>query len=124
MIEASKEVGGATLQELQQQREQITEIEKEVDQMDNNLIRAEKLISNFAKRMATDRIIQMFTAVNIVIMLSLILYVVISGNSLTPGGGSSSSTAGPTVSQSLSFRPTFLPTVTHTTTPTTTDTII
>ncbi len=110
MIEASKEVGTATIEQLRTQRDQIIEIEKEVDAMDSNLVRAEKLIMNFTRRMATDRIIQMFTAVNIVVLLGLILYVVISGRSLSAKTASSGNAVGP----GGSFRPTFRPTVSPT----------
>lgn len=105
MIEASKELGTATVQQLIEQKDQIKSIEQDIDAMDSNLVRAEKLVGNFARRMATDRIIQLFAAVNIVVLLGLILYVAGSGNSLTPssgGGGGSSGTDGTAV-------PTYLP---------------
>lgn len=91
MIEASKEIGGATIAQLKEQHQQILEIENDVDVLDSNIVRAEKLVLNFSRRMATDRIIQMFAAVNFVIMLGLILYVAISGKSLTPPRSSSKS---------------------------------
>ena len=78
MIEASKEVGAATIEELRRQRDQMIDIEKEVDQIDTNLIRAGRLITNFSRRMATDRIIQGFSCINILVLLGLILYVAIT----------------------------------------------
>ena len=83
MIEASKQVGADTIEELRRQRDQIKDIEKEVDNIDSNLRRAEKLVFEFSRRLATDKIIQGFAALNIVVMLGLILYVAISGKSLT-----------------------------------------
>ena len=83
MIEASKEVGSATIEELRRQRDQMIDIEKEVDQIDTNLIRAGRLITNFSRRMATDKIIQGFSCINILVLLGLILYVAITKKSLT-----------------------------------------
>ncbi|RYY83308.1 hypothetical protein EON63_11520 [archaeon] len=51
----------------------------QVDNIASNLVRAEMLVRNFTRRMASDRIIQAFFAINIVVMLSLVLYVAISG---------------------------------------------
>ena len=113
MIQASKEIGTATVEQLQQQKEQIRTIEQDIDAMDSNLVRAEKLVGNFARRMATDRLIQMFAAVNIVVLLGLILYVAGSGNSLSPSRGNPSGPAAPvpsfrpTTSPSFSFSPAF-----------------
>lgn len=100
MIEASKEVGTATLETLRGQREQITEISNEVDKLDDKLGHASKLVMNFGRRMATDRLIQMFAALNIVIMLALILYVVVSGKSLAPSTSSSGGSSSAAVSSS------------------------
>ena len=61
MIEQSKEVGATTLEVLQRQREQIVDIDTEVTGIGSNLKKAEKLINNFAKRLATDRLIQVHT---------------------------------------------------------------
>jgi len=83
MIEASKDVGEQTLEELRRQKDQIKNIEAEVQVIDSNLQRAEKLIVNFGRRMATDKLIQGFATLNIMIMLGLILYVAISGKSLS-----------------------------------------
>jgi hypothetical protein len=112
-IEESKLVGAATIETLRGQREQIVDIENEIDVIDSNLVRAEKLIGNFARRMATDRIIQAFTAINVVVMLGLVLYVSISGKSLTASSsGSSGGGSGPgAVTFAPSLRPSFQPTL-------------
>lgn len=112
MVEASKEVGQATLETLRGQKDQIVDITNEVDKIDSSLERAEKLIMNFTRRMATDRIIQLFTAVNIVVMLGLILYVAVSGNSLTisKSGKASTSLFGPSPSRMPTAVPTLMPT--------------
>jgi len=93
MIEASKEVGSATIEELRRQRDQMIDIEKEVDQIDTNLIRAGRLITNFSRRMATDRIIQGFSCINILVMLGLILYVAITKKSLSANSDSNGTNA-------------------------------
>jgi hypothetical protein len=109
MIQASKEVGTATVEQLKGQREQIIEIEREVDQMDSNLVRAEKLVFNFTRRMATDRIIQVFATINVVVLLGLILYVAGSGRSLSNIGKTGGS-SGPDVSSAPTRTPTRTPT--------------
>jgi hypothetical protein len=108
LIEASKEVGAATIDELRRQRDQIKDIEAEVDIIDSNLKRAERLLFNFSRRMATDRIIQAFTAINIGVMLALILYISITGKSLTISTASSTS-SGPSASNQPSSQPTRFP---------------
>lgn len=106
LIEDSKEVGTSTLEELARQREQIRDIDQEVTNIDSKLVRAEKMVINFSRRIASDRLIQICSAVNIVIMLALILYVVISGKKLNNLGNSGSGggpvdTLPPTQSPSL-----------------------
>jgi hypothetical protein len=105
MIEASKDVGEQTLEELRRQKEQIKNIEAEVQVIDSNLQRAEKLILNFGRRMATDKLIQGFATVNILIMLGLILYVAISGKSLSASTGTTSY-VGPNLSSAPTPSPT------------------
>eukprot|EP01038_Epipyxis_sp_PR26KG_P016837 gene16837-23060_t len=111
MIEASKEVGQATLEQLSTQREQIKDIEADVDTLASSLDRASKLVTNFTRRMATDRIIQCFAALNIVIMLGLILYVAISGKSLSASSNSGKNSAGPSLPQNPTTHPTFAPSI-------------
>lgn len=82
MIAASKEVGVATLEELQRQREVIQNIEKETDRMDDNLARAEALMKQFGKRMASDKFIQCFAVLNCLLLCGVVLYAVLKG-----GGG-------------------------------------
>lgn len=95
LIEDSKEVGTSTLEELARQRDQIRDIDQEVTNIDSKLVRAEKMVINFTRRLASDRLIQICSAVNIVIMLALILYVVITGKKLNNLGNSGSGGGGP-----------------------------
>lgn len=87
MIEATKQVGNATLEELHRQRAQINDITEEVLLIDDNLTRAEKLVRTFGRRMMTDKVIQCFALLNLIALLVLIIYVSVSGKSLTDDGG-------------------------------------
>mmetsp|Transcript_30370 Transcript_30370/g.63486 ORF Transcript_30370/g.63486 Transcript_30370/m.63486 type:complete len:262 (+) Transcript_30370:150-935(+) len=77
MVAASKEVGEATMGELLRQREQIRTIDDEAMRIEDNLNRADKLIKTFGKRMATDRFIQCFACVNIMLLAGVVLYSVL-----------------------------------------------
>ncbi|EQC37995.1 hypothetical protein SDRG_04425 [Saprolegnia diclina VS20] len=61
MVEASKDVALATGEVLREQRNQINAITEEVMRMDDGLVRANKLLRTFGRRMATDRVILVFT---------------------------------------------------------------
>ena len=94
LVEASHEIGTATLEVLVTQREQINDVSNEIDAIDNNLTRAEKLITAFGKRMATDRILQFFTAVNVILIIAVVAYAAthkkkLEGGSSGDGGGDS-----------------------------------
>lgn len=86
MIAQSKEVGVSTLEELNRQRGVIDNINKETDRMDDNLARAEILLKQFGKRMASDHMIQCFAVVNCLLLLGVVLYAVLKGGSLTGDG--------------------------------------
>lgn len=85
MIAESKEVGAATLEELHRQREVISNIEKETDRIDDNLARAEALLKQFGKRMASDSFIQCFALINCILLLAVILYAIIKKGGLAGG---------------------------------------
>lgn len=76
MIAASKEVGMATLEELERQRDVLSNIETEIDRVDDNLARAEALMKQFGKRMASDKFIQCFAVLNCLLLLAVIIYFV------------------------------------------------
>lgn len=78
MIEQSRDVGQATLEELQRQREQIDEIDDTVKGIENNLSRADALIRTFGKRMATDKCIQVFTMLNVVMVVIIVVYAIVT----------------------------------------------
>ena len=52
MIAESKQTGMMTLEELERQREQIVNVDNNVNRLNDNLNRADKLIKTFGKRMA------------------------------------------------------------------------
>mmetsp|Transcript_19208 Transcript_19208/g.40048 ORF Transcript_19208/g.40048 Transcript_19208/m.40048 type:complete len:91 (-) Transcript_19208:86-358(-) len=60
------------------QRDQIKDITEEVMQIEDNLSRADKLIKTFGRRMATDKFIQCFTCVNVLLLVGVIVYAVVS----------------------------------------------
>lgn len=109
MIQESEEIGTATLEQLQAQHDQMKDIEKEVDNLDTNIKRAESLILNFTKRMASDRIIQFFAALNICIIIALIVYAAVTGNTLQEMSKTGGKSGGVPPSSSTST-PTFAPT--------------
>lgn len=76
MIAASKEVGVSTLEELQRQREVIQNIDREADRMDDNLARAEALLKQFGKRMASDKFIQCFAVVNCLLLIGVVIFAI------------------------------------------------
>lgn len=81
MVAASKEVGEATMDELLRQREQIRNIDNEAMRIEDNLVRADKLIKTFGKRMATDKLIQCFAAVNILMLVGVVVYSILKKGS-------------------------------------------
>lgn len=85
LIAASKEVGMSTLEELERQRDVLSNIEKEVDRVDDNLARAEALMKQFGKRMAGDKFIQCFGVLNCLLLLGVIIYAIVKGGGLSGG---------------------------------------
>ena len=76
LVAESKEVGVSTLAELNRQREVIERIDFEADRINDNLNRAEKLVKQFGKRMASDKFIQCFAVINVLLLVGVILYAV------------------------------------------------
>lgn len=76
MVAESKEVGVSTLAELHRQREVIERIDFEADRINDNLNRAEQLVKQFGKRMASDKFIQCFAVINVLMLVGVILYAV------------------------------------------------
>jgi len=83
MVADSKEVGMATLEELERQRGVIENIDSELNRVDDNLARAEALMKQFGKRMASDHFIQCFAVINCLLLLGVIIYAVVKKGGLT-----------------------------------------
>jgi SNARE protein len=77
MVEDSKEIGRVTLEELQRQREKISNIDTEVQRMDDNLARADKLIKTFARRLATDKMFQCFSCCNVLLLIAVVVWAIV-----------------------------------------------
>lgn len=86
LVAESKEVGVSTLTELHRQREVIERIDFEADRINDNLNRAEQLVKQFGKRMASDKFIQCFAVINVLMLVGVILYAVF-GKGTTLGQG-------------------------------------
>lgn len=114
LIAQSREVGAATVDQLRAQRDQMKEIEADIDKIQSNMERAERLVTNFTRRMASDRIIQAFTAVNVCVLISLVIYVLVTGKRLEAGARKN-----PYLSQIIGGSPTRYPTTMPSPTPTT-----
>ncbi len=95
LVEASKEIGTATLEVLVSQREQIADVTEEVDNINSSLSRAEKLVTNFGRRLASDRILQVFTFINLVLIIAVVAYTVTHRKALAANNSSESSNNGP-----------------------------
>lgn len=87
MIAQSKEVGVATLEELHRQREVIQNIDKEADRMGDNLARAEALVKQFGKRMASDKFIQCFAVLNCLLFCGVVVWAILKGKAGELFGG-------------------------------------
>lgn len=79
MITESKNTGMLTLEELERQRQQINSVDNNVGRLEDNLNRADKLIKTFGKRMATDKLIQCFACVNILLIVGVVVYSIVKG---------------------------------------------
>jgi len=77
MIEESKTTGMMTLEELARQKEQLVTVDNNVNQLNDDLNRADQLIKTFGKRMATDKMIQCFAVVNVILVVSVVVYSVV-----------------------------------------------
>lgn len=77
MIEHSSIVATSTLETLQTQREQIKSIENTLGNIQLNASHSNKLVKEYAKLIASDRIFQFFTVLNIILIIIIIIYAII-----------------------------------------------
>ena len=82
LIDNSKEVGKETNVQLKEQRQKLQEIDAEAQSIHARLEKSRDLIATFGRRIAGDRIIQIFCAINIVILLVFIFYIIATGREL------------------------------------------
>lgn len=76
LVAESKDTGMNTLEQLHQQREQVERIDNDLDRIEDNLQRADRLIKAFSKRMATDKLIQSFTCINVCLLVGIIVWAI------------------------------------------------
>jgi len=74
MVAASIQVAETTRSQLLEDRETIRRITNEAMRVEDNLQRSDKLIKQFGKRMATDRLIQCFACINILLLVGVVVY--------------------------------------------------
>ena len=79
MVAESKATGMMTLEELERQRNQLNAVDDNVAVLEDHLVRADRLIKTFGKRMATDKLIQCFACLNVVLIVAVIVYTVVKG---------------------------------------------
>ncbi|CAM9511065.1 unnamed protein product [Chrysoparadoxa australica] len=85
VLQETEVTATTTAQTLVEQREQVNNMQEDLMELDSMLTRADKLVRVFSKRMMTDKFIQCFGCLNIVIMVTIIIYVVVQKVGL-PGG--------------------------------------
>ena len=88
LTKQTKDVADATHEELIRQGDTIQSIYRELEGIDNNLTRTQKLIQIFSRRMMTDKAIQCFALSNMILIVTVI-GLAASGYDLTGGGTSS-----------------------------------
>lgn len=79
MIAESKATGMLTLEELERQRVTINNVDETVMRLEDNLVRADRLIKTFGKRMATDKLIQCFACVNVLLIVGVVVWSIVKG---------------------------------------------
>mmetsp|Transcript_13472 Transcript_13472/g.16043 ORF Transcript_13472/g.16043 Transcript_13472/m.16043 type:complete len:244 (-) Transcript_13472:18-749(-) len=92
VVNETEDLGSATLEQLAKQRDQIKDIHKTVLNIDDALNRSDALIRTFSKRMATDKIIQLFFMLNVLIFIGMIVYLAMNGTSSDDDDGGAKTT--------------------------------
>lgn len=92
VVNETEELGASTLEQLQKQGQQIAEVHKTILNIDDALHRSDALLRTFSKRMATDKIIQLFFALNLLIFIGMIVYLAVGGVPSDDDGGGTTPT--------------------------------
>jgi len=74
IVAETENIGSGTTTQLAQQREQLMKINEKLDTIEDELKRADKLIRSFVRRMATDRIVQIFLLLIVIGVVFIIGY--------------------------------------------------
>eukprot|EP00301_Raphidiophrys_heterophryoidea_P003143 c11431_g1_i1.p1 GENE.c11431_g1_i1~~c11431_g1_i1.p1 ORF type:complete len:144 (+),score=21.53 c11431_g1_i1:349-780(+) len=74
IIGETEEVGTSTTAQLAHQRDQLMKINENLDSIEDELKRADKLIRSFVRRMATDRVVLIFLSLIVLSILFVIGY--------------------------------------------------
>ena len=77
MVEQSNTVAYSSLSTLQVQHEQIKGIDRDLSKIDSYLVKSTKLVAQYAKGLATDRICQCLTALNMALVFILVIVVIL-----------------------------------------------
>jgi hypothetical protein len=77
MVESSNTVGYSTLATLHEQHEQIKGLDRDLTKIDGFVRRSGILVSEYAKALATDRICQGLTFINIGLVVAIIIYIIL-----------------------------------------------
>jgi len=73
-VETTKQIGAETLDKMNQQREQIINIDKGVDEVSSNIQLASRHLRTFVRRLATDKIIMGFVLLIFVAVVFIIVW--------------------------------------------------
>lgn len=74
VIEQAVAIGEETFSDLNSQTVQIRRVDRVVGSVDSDVVRAQKLVATFARRIATDKIFQLFAFVNAVLFVLIVLF--------------------------------------------------
>ena len=72
-VEETTKLGVETIEQLEAQRDQMKNIHGDLDSMETNLQKANRLITEFTHRMMTDRLVQAFTFINTVLLGTVVV---------------------------------------------------
>lgn len=76
VVNDTEDLAHATAEQLAKQREQIVDVHQNVLKIEDALKRSDALLRTFGKRMATDKMIQLFFMLNAVAVVGIVVYCV------------------------------------------------
>lgn len=104
VVNDTEDLATATAEQLAKQREQITDVHQSVLSIEEALKRSDALLRTFGKRMATDKMIQLFFMLNVVGAVGLIVYMVLQDQGIgsSDDGGQAADDAVPGADDTVS----------------------